>query len=197
MRTAHLVRGGAAQLHATCARWPTPLRTHPAPCPGGESKLYATVLPADDPTKLAPGSTPRGVSILARDLQVGARLLQLVPGICCLLAGLASWPALRPAGGYSGMPPAPQPCTGLVLPTCQLPLTCPASSCTLQTVTFYDSRGEFVGVRRLGSGKAIEVEGMTIRPQVSCRRRDGGSALLHFLRILVSAGQMMEGPARR
>ncbi|KAI7839290.1 hypothetical protein COHA_006988 [Chlorella ohadii] len=69
---------------------------------GGDGKLYATFLPADDPTKLEPGSTPRGVSILARDLQ---------------------------------------------------------------TVTFYDSRGEFVGVRRLGSGKAIEVEGLTIRPQ--------------------------------
>ena len=37
--------------------------------PGGDGKLYATFLPADDPTKMAPGSTPRGVSILARNLQ--------------------------------------------------------------------------------------------------------------------------------
>jgi hypothetical protein len=34
-----------------------------------------------------------------------------------------------------------------------------------QTVTFYDSKGEFAGVRRLGSGKPIEVEGMTIVAQ--------------------------------
>lgn len=31
-----------------------------------------------------------------------------------------------------------------------------------QTVTFYDSRGEFAGVRRLGSGKPIEVEGLRL-----------------------------------
>lgn len=29
----------------------------------------------------------------------------------------------------------------------------------LETVTFYDSKGEFVGVRRAGSGKPIEVSG--------------------------------------
>ena len=36
----------------------------------------------------------------------------------------------------------------------------------LQTVTFYDSKGEFAGVRRLGSGKAMEVEGMSITPEL-------------------------------
>ncbi|KAL4427842.1 hypothetical protein ABPG75_001931 [Micractinium tetrahymenae] len=66
---------------------------------GGGDKLYATFLPAEDPSQAPPGTTPRGVSILARDLQ---------------------------------------------------------------TVTFYDARGEFAGVRRLGSGKAMEVEGMRI-----------------------------------
>ncbi|KAI3428303.1 hypothetical protein D9Q98_006682 [Chlorella vulgaris] len=69
---------------------------------GGDSKLYATFLPAEDPALAPPGTAPRGVSILARDLQ---------------------------------------------------------------TVTFYDSKGEFAGVRRLGSGKPIEVEGMTIVAQ--------------------------------
>jgi len=32
----------------------------------------------------------------------------------------------------------------------------------LQAVTFYDSHGSFVGVRRPGSGKAISVEGLSI-----------------------------------
>ena len=32
----------------------------------------------------------------------------------------------------------------------------------LQSVVFYDSRGEFVGVRRPGSGKSISVEGMEV-----------------------------------
>ena len=54
-------------------------------------------------------------------------------------------------------------------------LPVPAVAST-QTVTFYDSRGEFVGVRRLGSGKAIEVEGMTIRPQVRGEGMERGGA---------------------
>ena len=37
----------------------------------------------------------------------------------------------------------------------------------LQSVVFYDSKGQFVGVRRPGSGKPIEVEGV----QVSCRQQ--------------------------
>lgn len=45
-------------------------------------------------------------------------------------------------------------------------MVCTLHAPTLQTVTFYDSRGEFVGVRRLGSGNPIQVEGLTIRPQV-------------------------------
>ena len=45
-------------------------------------------------------------------------------------------------------------------------MVCILHAPTLQTVTFYDSRGEFVGVRRLGSGNPIKVEGLTIRPQV-------------------------------
>ena len=32
----------------------------------------------------------------------------------------------------------------------------------LQSVIFYDADGKFVGVRRPGSGKAIEVEGLSI-----------------------------------
>jgi cytochrome c biogenesis protein len=66
---------------------------------GVAGKLYATFLPAEDPAGLQPGATPRGVSLIARDLQ---------------------------------------------------------------TIAFYDSKGTFVGVRRPGSGKAIEVEGMSV-----------------------------------
>ncbi|PSC68118.1 cytochrome c biogenesis [Micractinium conductrix] len=69
---------------------------------GGDNKLYATFLPAEDPSTVTPGAAPRGVSVLARDLQA---------------------------------------------------------------VTFYDSKGEFAGVRRLGSGKSIEVEGLTLTPR--------------------------------
>ncbi len=32
----------------------------------------------------------------------------------------------------------------------------------LQSVVFYDSKGAFVGVRRPGSGKPIEVEGLKL-----------------------------------
>lgn len=67
-----------------------------------KDKLYATFLPVEDVSQAPAGTTPRGVSILARDLQL---------------------------------------------------------------VSFYDAKGEFVGVRRLGSGKSIEVEGLTITPQ--------------------------------
>lgn len=65
---------------------------------GSDSKLFATFLPAEDPSAVQ-GKAPRGVSILARDLQ---------------------------------------------------------------SVVFYDSKGEFVGVRRPGSGKPITVEGVEI-----------------------------------
>lgn len=41
-------------------------------CAGADDKLYATFIPAEDPSAAAPGAAPRGVSILARDLQVGA-----------------------------------------------------------------------------------------------------------------------------
>ena len=45
--------------------------------------------------------------------------------------------------------------------------SCPTLPSSLpQTVTFYDSKGEFAGVRRLGSGKALEVEGMSITPEL-------------------------------
>lgn len=37
---------------------------------GGNDKLYATFLPVEDPAQAPPGTTPRGISILARDLQV-------------------------------------------------------------------------------------------------------------------------------
>lgn len=83
-----------------CAAAPSPCNptsycpSLPLP-PGGDGKLYATFLPADDPTKMAPGSTPRGVSILARDLQAREA------GCSCLLVpaiwGLAPLAAVRPA----------------------------------------------------------------------------------------------------
>jgi hypothetical protein len=63
------------------------------PCPtlnaGGDSKLYATFLPAEDPALAPPGTAPRGVSILARDLQVHRCVLpacRLPPATCPPLA---------------------------------------------------------------------------------------------------------------
>lgn len=52
-----------------------------------------------------------------------------------------------------------QPCATPTTHTCASPPAHP------QTVTFYDSKGEFAGVRRLGSGKAMEVDGLRITPQ--------------------------------
>lgn len=80
---------------------PSPPPTFPPTTAGGDNKLYATFVPAEDPSNAPPGTAPRGVSILARDMQ---------------------------------------------------------------TVTFFDSKGEFAGVRRLGSGNALEVEGLRITP---------------------------------
>ena len=38
----------------------------------GKDKLHATFLLAEDPSQAPPGTTPRGVSILARDLEASA-----------------------------------------------------------------------------------------------------------------------------
>lgn len=155
------------------------------PCPtlnaGGDSKLYATFLPAEDPALAPPGTAPRGVSILARDLQVHRCVLPAclptachLPPTCaaCLPCLLTNPPLLsrcclhllrdcsqlfkcRPS---LHLPFSVPPQRYRRVPASPLPV-CP------QTVTFYDSKGEFAGVRRLGSGKPIEVEGMTIVAQ--------------------------------
>ena len=66
-------------------------------------------------------------------------MFELAPG-----SGNAARPAPRSkAPSHPRLPPAPP---------------CPPP----QSVVFYDSRGEFAGVRRPGSGKPISVEGLEI-----------------------------------
>jgi cytochrome c biogenesis protein len=57
-----------------------PIQLPMASLAGGDSKLYATFLPAEDPAAAPPGAAPRGISILARDLQVGRLGWEAAPG---------------------------------------------------------------------------------------------------------------------
>ena len=135
----------------------------------GNSKLYATFVPAEAPTQN--GGTPRGVSVLARDLQVRGtaprRALPCTP---------AHPPARRTLSKFrlSIMPPAaaalPHPTNNhdtrvLRSRQCPKPWPCQPTQTpphTPQSVVLYDSKGTFAGVRRVGSGTPITVEGLEI-----------------------------------